>query len=270
MTEILAVQFSPKTGDKKYNLNKVAEYIDSNSHNRLDLVVLSEFFSTGISHDAFVQMAEDEFGGETIKFLSELAIKYHTNIICGTVIEKCEDKYYNTTFVLNREGQIVGKYRKIHLYNYMGGKEGELITAGDKTVVVDLDFGKIGLAICFDIRYPQMFRELAQKGAEIIVLPTAWIIPKEVFENEQTRNYARDMWIAMNRTRAYDNMVYTVICDNTGRVDSDFSTLGCSMIISPMAEVLADAKFEQTAIYSQVDLGIVKLLKSQYPITSID
>ena len=80
-------------------------------------------------------------------------------------------------------GETIAKYRKIHLFNYNGGTEGQRITAGNETVVVELDFGKIGLNICYDLRYPMMQKTLVKNGAEILVCPTAWCIPDEKFDN---------------------------------------------------------------------------------------
>ena len=270
MVGILSVQFNPKIADKNKNLEKFENFLVQNSQKKLDLVVLPEFFSTGICHNSFENNPEDENGGEVISYLKNLAKKYQTNIICGTVIEKSAGKYYNTSFALNRNGEVVAKYRKIHLYNYMGGNEGALITPGEEEVVVDFDFGKVGMAICFDIRYPQHIRKLAQSGADIVVLPTAWVVPNEVYEDAQTREYARDMWISMIRTRAYDNMCYLVVSDQVCKCNEFQSNLGCSMIVSPMAEVLADAEFKECAIYSEIELESLKYLRSQYPIVNID
>ena len=270
MAGILNIQMSPCVGDKKNNLNKVEYYIKKYSDKVLDLVILPEFFSTGINDKFFKECPEDENGGVVVKFLSDVAKKYNTNIICGSVIEKVADKYYNTSFALNRNGKIIGKYRKIHLFNYMGGDEGNLITSGDEYVIADMDFGKVGMAVCFDIRYSQMFKKLAQLGAEVIVLPTAWVIPNEVYDDIKARNYAKDMWFAMNRTRAYDNMVYMVISDICGNINSNVSCLGCSMIVSPMAEVLASAQYDECAIYSDIDLRVNRFMRSQYPIADID
>lgn len=267
MVGILSIQMKSVINNKKTNLEKVKNIIAQNSDKKLDLVVLPEFFSSGISHESFKNYPEDENGGETINFIKELAKEYNTNIFAGTVIEKSGGELYNTTFVIDRNGQIVGKYRKIHLYNYMGGNEGDLITAGDKEVVLDLDFGRVGLAICFDIRYPMLFKNLSKMGAELVVCPAAWVIPTEVYENPEA---AQDMWIAMNRTRAYDNMFYLVVCNQTGKFSSDRATLGTSLIISPTSEVIARTDFEQSAIYAQIDLTIPKLLKSVCPIVESD
>ena len=270
MTGILNIQLKPAIGKKDVNLKKVEYYISKNSDKKLDLVVIPEFFSTGVDHQSFLNAPEDEFGGETVKFISELAKKYKTNIVAGTVIEKSQDKLYNTSFVINRDGEVVEKYRKIHLYNYMGGTEGDRITPGDKYITADLDFGKIGIGICFDIRYPQHYRKLAQMGAEIIVLPTAWLVPTEIYEDSESKQYAQEMWVAMNRTRAYDNMVYIVSSNQAGKINDNISGLGASLIVAPTAQILADAKDEQGAVYADVDLDGAKYLRSLYPITSIE
>lgn len=270
MTGILNIQIKPTTGNKEINLKKIEHYLKKYSNRKLDLVVFPEMFSTGVNNEYFTDIPEDANGGRTTEKICELANKYNTNIIAGTVIEEFQNKFYNTSFVINREGNIVEKYRKIHLNNYLGGDEGERITAGENLVVVDLDFGKIGLGIGFDIRYPQYFKKLTQMGAEIIVLPTAWLIPTEIYEDYNSREYAKDMWLAINRTRAYDNMVYIVTSNQTGIINENISGLGNSLIISPTAEILANAKEDQCAIYADIDIDAVKYLKNIYPIANID
>lgn len=270
MAGILNIQFNPTISEKESNLKKIERYISDNSDKTIDLVVLPEFFSTGIDHDSFINSPEDEFGGETIKFVSELAKKYNTNIVAGSVIEKVNDKLYNTSFVINRDGKIVTKYRKIHLFNYMGGTEGDRITAGNKIVAVDLDFGKIGLGICYDIRYPLHYKELAKSGVDIIVLPTAWVVSNEIYNDKSALENAQDVWISMNRTRAFDNLVYVVSCNQVGTCNERVSCIGKSLIVAPTAQILSDAENKQGGFYADVDLNVVKLYKQIYPIAFID
>ncbi|MGN0004921.1 MAG: nitrilase-related carbon-nitrogen hydrolase [Candidatus Gastranaerophilaceae bacterium] len=267
---ILAIQLHSKSGNKDVNIKKVEYFVEKNSKRGLDIVVLPEFFSTGIDRKSFVENPEDVYGGETILKISEIAKRYRTNIVAGSVIEKENGKLYNTSFVINREGEIVNKYRKIHLYNYLGGTEGENITAGDEEVIVELDFGKVGLGICFDIRYPLHFKKLAKMGADIIVLPTAWVVPRDIYYDEQMLVNAQEMWIAMNKVRAYDNYVYFVSCNQTKDANDKISCIGNSMIVAPSSEVLAMAKNEETAIYARVELEAVKNYRRIYPISEID
>lgn len=265
MSGILNIQFKPTIGKKDVNLRKVEYFIEKNSDKKLDLVVLPEFFSTGIDHESFINSPEDETGGETIKFISELAKKYKTNIVAGSVIEKSRGKLYNTSFVVNRDGKILDKYRKIHLFNYMGGSEGSRVTAGDKQVVVELDFAKVGLGICYDIRYPLHYKNLVKSGAEIVVLPTAWLVSDEIFNDKAALKNAQDVWVAINRTRAFDNLIYVVSCNQWSN-----GCIGKSLIVAPTAEVLSDAENNQGGFFADIDLNIVKLYKNIYPIADID
>lgn len=267
MAGILNIQLKSLMGDKEINLKKVEHYIKFNKDKKLDLVVMPEFFSTNIDYD---KSPEDENGGETIKFIQKLAKEYNTNIVAGSVVRKIGDKQFNTSFAIDRNGEIIAKYDKIHLFNYMGGTEGKTISAGDKIAVAHFDFAKVGLAICFDVRYPMLFKNLAKEGVQLITLPTAWLVPKMVYENEHDRKYAQDMWLSMTRTRAYDNMVYLVVSNQTKEVDGKFFGIGYSSIISPTAHVMACAEDKECAIYADVDIESVKYLKSMYPIAQID
>lgn len=270
MTGILCLQFNPKIGDKEFNLCKVEELIQQNSDKQLDLVLLPEFFSTGIDHYSFLNFPEDENGGKTIEQVKEIAKKFKTNIVAGSVIEKQGNNLYNTSFTINRMGETIAKYRKIHLFNYNGGTEGQRITAGNETVVVELDFGKIGLNICYDLRYPMMQKTLVKNGAEILVCPTAWCIPDEKFDNLSNLKYEQDIWESLNKIRAYDNLVYMASSNQIGKSNEWLSNIGGSMIISPEGEILANANSEECAIYSKIDLEIVREYKKTYPIAEID
>ena len=270
MAGILSIQFNPKLSDKEYNLNKIEQLILKNSDKKLDLIVFPEFFSTGIDDNSFINYPENEQGGETIKRVQDIARRYNANIVAGSVIEKSEDKLYNTSFFLNRNGEIVSKYRKIHLFNYNGGTEGQIITPGNEYAVINADFGTIGLNICYDLRYPLMQKNLAKAGAELLVFPLAWCIPNEKYNNPNKLKSELEIWEALHRARAYDNLVYVVSCNQTGNVDESVSNFGNSMIVSPDCEILANAKSEEFAIYYDIELEKVRKYRKYYPISEID
>ena len=265
MAGILSVQLNSKPNDKEYNLSKIKSFIDKYKDRNLDLILLPEFFSTNIEYQSSF---EDENGGKTIKSICELAKKYNTNIVAGTVVRKEKDKFYNTSFAINRCGEILAKYDKIHLYNYLGGNEGSFTSAGDKIITVNFDFARVGLAICFDIRYPLHFNKLIKQKVDIITLPTAWIIPKEVYEHNF--QMAKDMWISLLRTRAYDNMVYFIVSNQTGFAQNNLYGLGNSMILSPTSEILAHIDKEEGAIYSEIDISNTDFMRKIFPIYKID
>ena len=270
MAGILNIQIKPTIGDKEINLKKVEHFMKKHSDKKLDLVVFPEFFSTGVNGKAFDEVPEDENGGETLARVKELAKKYNTNIVAGSVIERVGDKSYNTCFVIDRNGEVVGKYRKIHLYNYMGGTEGEHVEAGSEIVVLDLDFARVGIALCFDLRYPVQFKEMAKQGAEIFVVPVAWIVPVEIYEDNHSKAFAQDMYVALNRVRAFDNHAYLVSSNQTKDINGKVCAIGNSMIVAPTSQVLANAKDDQTAVYADVDVQLVKFYRQMFPIASID
>ena len=267
MAGILCIQINSVMNDKTSNLNKVENLLEQNKDKQLDMVLVPEFFSTNIAYEKY---PEDEKGGQTIEKMCEFARKYNTNIVAGSVVRRVEDKYYNTSFAINRQGEIIASYDKIHLYNYMGGNEGAFTSEGNKIVTVDFDFAKVGLAICFDVRYPLHFNKLLKENVDIITLPTARLIPAEVYENQNALDNAKTMWYALNRTRAYDNLVYMVVSNQCGHVNNQLLALGNSMILAPNAEVISSIDDKEGAIYSQIDIQYVKLMRSIYPIAKID
>lgn len=265
---VLSIQFRPKLGDKKTNLEKVKELLSGYGDKELDLILVPEFYTTGINHDAMINYPEPVGGGDVIKFMAELAVQYNTYIVCGSVIEKDGDKLYNTSYVLDRKGDTVGKYRKIHLFNYLGGTEGERITEGGEIVVVDTDFAKLGLSICFDIRYPLHYRKLSQKGAEILLCPTAWGYLNSM--SDAQKEGMREVWRSMNITRAAENICYMVSADMCGKVDSFLSVSGNSMISHPFGYTIKNAGEDEGAIYAELDLDELRQLRKVYPAFNID
>ena len=265
---ILSIQLKPVLTDKAANIEKVKNLIEQFCDKTLDLVVIPEFFSTGVDHKSMTGEPEDTNGGETIETLSCLAKRFNTNIVCGSVIEKDGDKLYNTTFVLDRSGKIVAKYRKIHLYRFFGGTEDTYITPGEAEVVVELDFARIGLSTCFDIKYPMHFKKLIKMGAEIIVAPAAWCNLNSASEQDKA-NFALT-WRSMNICRAAESLVYFVSSDQTGKIDNFLYAAGNSMIVSPFGVVEADAGTDESAIHSEINLETVRELKATAPVYNID
>ncbi len=266
---ILSIQFEPVLNETDKNLEKVQniieDFIAQNAQKPLDLIVLPEFFTTGVSHK-YVDNPMPPTGGKPIELISNLAKKYSVNIAAGTVITKEEDKLFNTMFVVDRFGDTVAKYRKIHLFKYFGGTENERVTPGKSPVVAELDFAKVGLAICFDIKYPLHYKKLTQMGAEIIVNPAAWAYLKSI-ENQKTLNSR--VFEAMSISRANENLVYFVTSNECGDA-GPLGNTGGSKIISPLAEILAEAGESENAIYAQVDLELVRELKKTTPMAFED
>lgn len=269
MAGILNIQLNPVLSDKEKNLLSVNKYIEQFADKNLDLVVLPEFFSTGVHQESFVNSPEDTNGGIVVEALSETARKFNTNIVCGSVIERDGDNLYNTSFVLDRSGKIVGKYRKIHLFSFFGGNENSYTTPGNlPPLVVEMDFARVGVSICFDIKYPLLYKSLIKKGAEIIVSPSAWI--KLTSLSDKQKQDAATCWKALNIARAAENLVYFVTSNLTGNLSPTLYSLGNSMIVNPMGVVESLQGQDEGADYKDIDLKLVRELKKTVPVAFID
>jgi len=265
-TKVLSLQFTPVKADKITNLNKIKELIRKNGKDKYDLIVLPEFFDTGInlSNEEIYNLAEEENNSVILKTLSELAREYKTYIHCGSICFKEKNKIYNRAYFLDRNGKILTKYDKIHLFNYFGGNEGSYTTAGEKLITIDTDFGKIGFATCFDIRFPQMFYQLTKMGAELFVLPATWQYFNKVSVNEKKQFV--DSWQLMNQARAFDNIAFLISSNEVGATHPLFTGIGNSMIVNHDGTILVNAETTETAIYSELNFSSLRKARKVFPI----
>jgi len=265
--DILSIQIKSILGNKQANIEKVEKLLAKYASQQLDLVVLPEFFATNTQYQS---SPEDEDGGETIAKICNIAKQYNTNIIAGSVVRNVSGRLYNSSFAINRNGCVVTIYDKIHLFAYLGGSEHQRITNGEKVVVADFDFARVGMSICFDIRFPMHYHRLMQAGAEILVLPTAWIIPDADYNDPQRLSEEQERWIQLNRIRAFDNEAFVVVSGQTQQAGNGFGGIGCSIIVSPQGRVLQMITNDEGAIYSEINVSEVELLRNRFPIHKID
>lgn len=269
MSGILNIQLNPVSGDKEKNLEKAADFIEKYSVHKPDLIVLPEFFSTGIDDNTMINEPEDENGGIVVETLSKAAKKFDTNIVCGSVIEKEGEKLYNTCFVVDRAGKIVGKYRKIHLFQFFGGNEHTYTTPGNlPPCVVELDFARVGVSVCFDIKYPVLYKTLIKMGAEIIVSPSAWIKLKSL--SNKKKEDALLCWRSLNIARAAESLVYFVTSNLAGDMNNSLYSVGNSMITNPLGVVESIQGGAEGADFKEINLKLVRELKQTVPVAFID
>ena len=252
---ILGIQIQPVMGDKKANLEKVRDFVEQHAWFKPDLIVLPEVFNTGVDHRELRQMAEEIPGGQTTEFMSDIAKKYSANIVAGSYVQKLPDgDYKNTSPVINRQGEVIGKYEKIHLFNYHGSEESKFVSPGDRAVIVETDIGKIGLTICFDIRFPELYRCLTYSGADIITNVAAFPYPK------------LDHWVTLNKARAIENLTYLITVNQCGRVDIKRQNLGESMVINPWGEVISSAGSGEGVVMAEIDLDHQKKVREEFAV----
>jgi predicted amidohydrolase len=216
-----------------------------------DLVILPEIWNIGfMSFDQYVKAAED-INGPTITLLKALAQKTQVFLHTGSFVEKQDDQYFNTSLLLSPKGEIIAKYRKIHLYGY-NSKETQILSPGKEVVVADTPLGKIGMATCFDLRFPELFRAMVDKGAEIFLISSAWPYPR------------LEPWIMLNRVRALENQCFLISANSAG-INCGSQFAGHSMVIDPWGTILAGAGDEEMIVKTQFDPQEVKNSRKVFP-----
>ncbi len=238
---INVVQSDMKLGDKKENLRKAIEVIKKS---RADLFLFPEVFTTGMNLEHAEEQAEN-LDGKTINRLEKQCRK---KIIAGSLMEEHTGRIYNT-FILLEDNQLRGFYRKIHLFR----KENEYFTAGDKVEVIETKYGRMGLSICYDLRFPELYRKQRDKGAEISLICANF--PRQRIEH----------WRTLLRARAIENQTYVVGCNRTGR-DGINEYNGKSMVVDPWGEVLAEAGDGEQTLEVEVDPGEVERIRRKFPV----
>lgn len=229
--KILSLQFEA-VDDKDKNLKKAAKMLDENSDFEPDIVVLPELWNVGIFYDKFQKGAEF-LPDETTMLLSGLAEGYNTNIIGGSIVEKTHDgKFYNTSVVFDKLGAIIAKYRKTHLFSHCGSLENKYLSAGDDICTFDLEGIKFGLGICYDIRFPELFRKMVKEGVMLFVVPAAF--PQERIEQ----------WNLLNQARALENLAVLISCNQ----------YGASNTISPYGKILKTSSAGEVALKNIIDI----------------
>lgn len=241
---ISLLQMSSVIGDIEANCKKIEKLLSDVSNFNSDVLVLPEVWTVGWSCSNFQKSAQNLSDSSVIKFLSKLAKDYNTNIIGGSFITESRGKYYNTCPVIDKNGKLVTTYSKNHLYSYYGCDEGKFISVGDSPVMVELDGIKFGLTICYDIRFPEIFRAYRKSGADILVNCAAWGSKKPI------------PWDVMTKSRAVENQCYMLALTQCGYIENGEYNLGQSRIIDFKGEELASILDDSEGIItSALDLA---------------
>lgn len=250
--KILAIQMSSIIGDKWENFVKIADLIEKNFKKGTDLIILPEVWNVGWKPSEFEDAAEDIEDSETVEFLSELAQRYNVNIIGGSFINKRKmendnsslltphSSLFNTCPVINRDGELIATYDKMHLFSYYGCDEGKYITKGSNPVMVDIEGIKIGLSICYDIRFPEIYRAYRKAGADLLINMAAWPKSRAIH------------WESLSKARSIENQCFMVALTQSGLIENEEYNLGHSMIIDYNGEVITEIKDNEGTMFAEV------------------
>ena len=202
---------------------------------------------------------------QTLAAMCTAAARFGVWISVGSLALKLpdDDRFTNRSFMIDPSGQIVAQYDKIHMFDVTLSeteqyRESDGYRAGDHAVIADTAFGKIGMTICYDIRFPHLYRGLAKSGASILLIPAAFAQPT-----------GRAHWEVLLRARAIETGCYVIAAAQTGEHQTSQrrprKTYGHSMIVSPWGEIMADAGEDQGIIYADLDLSLVESTRARVP-----
>jgi predicted amidohydrolase len=239
---IALAQISCRVGDKKFNIKTIEKNIQRAKKENVDLVVFPELALTGyVCRDLVYELAEIVPNGQSVRQIESIAKKEKVHVIFG-MIEKSSRAsaiLHNTAILISPEG-FVGKYQKIYLPTHSVFEEKRYFRAGYQTPVFETKIGKIGLTICYDIYFPEIFRLLRLKGAQLIVCISA---------SPSTR---REFFEIITAARAIENTVFVTFVNRTG-IEDGLQFWGGSRIIAPSGSIISEAKYDED------DLIIVKI-----------
>ena len=257
--KIAAIQM-PTVADKMENVRTVKTYLEKIKDENPDFVILPEMFCCPYQTENFPIYAEKE-GGPVWQQLSGYSKQYGIYLIGGSMPEKdAEGNVYNTSYIFDREGKQIGKHRKVHLFDIdvKGGqtfKESDTLTAGDSDTVFDTEFGKIGVMLCFDIRFPELSRMMVNDGAKVIFVPAAF---------NMTTGPAH--WELSFRTRALDNQIYMVGCAPARDVSAGYISWGHSIVTDPWGRVTGMLDENEGILLAELDMDYEEQVREELPL----
>lgn len=255
MTKVAVVQFRAST-NKEENLKKILHYISKAAHMGAHLCAFPEFmmfYTTSKQSPKELTDSAETIDGNFVRAIAAAAKKHSIEVV-GTIYEKSKkkDRVYDTSFIVSKSGKIVSKYRKIHLYDALGFKESSKLEPGSKiSLPVGTGIGKVGMLICYDLRFPEMSRILASSGSQILVVPSAWV----------RGNMKEEHWITINKTRAIENGCYVIAPDQVGNI-----YCGRSMVVDPYGKILLDMKKKQGIGLVDISLDKVTQTRKMLPL----
>ena len=203
-----------------------------------------------MSFDRYLPEAEAG-SGETLQRLRQAAKAVGIYLHTGSFVEEKNGKYYNSSYLISPEGETLANYLKIHLFGY-NSRETRLLTPGQSIVTVDTPLGRLGLATCYDLRFPELFRAMVDQGAEIFLICSAWPYPR------------LEHWLMLNRVRAMENQCFLISANSVG-LNQGVQFVGHSMITDPWGTILAGAGDREAIVTCEIDPAELKAARQQFP-----
>lgn len=254
---VAAIQITT-SANKKENYQKVEHFVRLVSEQKAELIVLPEHWNWLGPDEAKPQMAEP-IDGPSIQFVQQLAKSYQCWIVAGSIAESNGSRPpFNTGVVIYPDGTVGKPYRKMHLFDALvqhGHKESDRVSAGTEVVVENLGWSILGYSICYDVRFPELYRQLALQGVTLFVVPSNF-----------TAVTGPPHWEVLVRARAIENQCFVIAADQTGVTGVGWEAHGHSMIVDPWGEILTMAEKGEGIITAKLNLDQLTEVRKKMPV----
>ncbi|KTG10581.1 hydrolase [Haloprofundus marisrubri] len=241
---------------KEDNLNRALSFVDEASEIGADLVTFPEMVTYIGDKDRYPEIAEP-LDGPTVNKFAEKARENDLYVHTGSFFEQIpdSDRVYNTSVVIDSDGNVLNSYRKSHLFDIeLDGnveyQESACVAPGDKAVTVETEFATLGLSICYDLRFPQLYQTMAHRGANVMLVPAAF-----------TMFTGKDHWESLLRARAIENQAYIIAPGQIGDKPSSVPTYGRTLIVDPWGNVISKAKDREEMITATIDMDYLNAVR---------
>lgn len=215
-----------------------------------DIVLLPELWDTGYDLTRLAEIADDH-GEQAKALLGKAAKELQAYVVGGSIAERRDGHFYNTTYAFDREGALIGQYSKAHLFGLMD--EDRYLTAGEGFGQYTIDGQTTGSVICYDIRFPEWIRTYALQGVKLLFVPAQWPHPR------------LDHWRQLLMARAIENQMYIVACNRVG-FGGDSAFCGHSMVVDPWGEIVAEGMQQEEIVTAEIDFALVDEVRKRIPI----
>jgi predicted amidohydrolase len=260
---VALAQLDQTAGDVTENVDRAATAVADAATRGADLVVLPELFTVGFfAFESYARVAEG-LGGPTFDRLADVAADHGVGLLAGSHVEDLEasadagvdvpagEGLANTCVFYDRDGKRRAVYRKHHLFGYESA-EARLLTAGERLSTVEFEGFTVGMSTCYDLRFPELYRRLADRGATLVCVPSAWPYPRV------------EHWETLARARAIENLTYVAATNGAAEFE-DATLLGRSTVYDPWGTTLASAGDDPTLVVTDLDPERIESVREEFP-----
>lgn len=245
---VACLQFAMADRPKEKNIEHALNLVDQAPPS--DLLLLPEIWPCGfLSFDRY-RLESEPIDGPTVNAFKEKARERNCHILMGSIVESEGDKLFNTCLLLDPKGDIIARYRKIHLFSYQS-EESRILTPGREVVVTDTPWGASGFSTCYDLRFPELYRQMVVRGAKFFLIPSAW------------PSVRLEAWRLFNRARAHENLAYLASCNCAG-VNRDKRYAGHSMVVDPSGRIIAEGGEDEEIVSAEIDPDRVDSYREEF------